>query len=86
MEPAAQQGRRLTQLLFNLSVGDSGSDDRKKLTAPVFVMVFYLLKVVLERGGEAVGREEATMVNATKIIIAHAAMRQSEDGDEVSRL
>ncbi|WAR01242.1 GCN1-like protein [Mya arenaria] len=82
-EQLQKQATRVVNILFAESVPEhedeyyeSNKDERKEMyPAPCFAFMFYLLSSVLTANGVAVGRDEAVMGKALKLISTHAKMR-----------
>ena len=84
--PVKEQAMHIVQLLYERSVPDLSAPDREteKFEAPAFVFIFFLLSVVLRNAGEVVGGDELTLSRAVKMIITHAKMRKTKEGNWVS--
>nr|XP_022338883.1 eIF-2-alpha kinase activator GCN1-like [Crassostrea virginica] len=81
--PVKEQAMHIVQLLYERSVPDLSAPDREteKFEAPAFVFIFFLLSVVLRNAGEVVGGDELTLSRAVKMIITHAKMRKTKEGN-----
>ncbi|XP_071180493.1 stalled ribosome sensor GCN1-like [Mytilus edulis] len=82
-ESPAEQGTRVVNFLYSLSISDNDDNDDENKLFPAFTFTFfyYLLSCVLRSGGEVVAKDIEPQSKAIVLISAHSEMRSTDDSD-----
>lgn len=82
-ESQSDQGSRVIQVLYDLSVPDINNPNKDSVLFPSssFAFIYYLIRTILHSGGVIVDKNEGTLVRALKLIAAHAQTRKGDEDD-----